>query len=182
MNTRSWFVRFGVVGCVIGLSLTACREEHHTSAPVATTLGGVYSDEHGPVAPYLPSATDGITVKADFTTYHKDGQPYGNWVMEATWRSEARTVVCPDGDRGVGDAWQTYRAHECAWATVPVTIDDTTGQGVARLSPAFLNTVFKAAHDRYQPNGANAVWHNAPGLYVNYYPADDATRAYYQFE
>lgn len=168
-----------------GLSLTACHRDNQTANPALPAfeeIAAIYGNEHRTPAPFAWSDTPGVTVKADFTKYHKAGEPYGNWVMEATWRSASRQVVCPDGDLSVNETWEIYNSKGCAWAVVPVNIDAATGQGKAHLPSEFLDVVFKTAHDRYQPYGANSVWHRSPGLFVNYYPADGETWEYYQFD
>ncbi len=182
---RSLLLGIGML--LAGFGLTACQmfERDRDASPTLTAgalLAGVYSNEHDQPATYTRSSKAGVTVHADFTTYHKAEQPYGNWVMNASWHSAPRQIVCPAGDLGVGETSATYQAKHCAWRTVRVTIDAATGQGTAYLPPEFLDTVFAAAHDRYETNGANAVWHHAPGLYVNFSPADPKTLTYYQFQ
>lgn len=186
MNTKHCWILAGSLLILLGSGLTGCQmfdrdQQSHPTLPV-DAVNGAYSSEHGTPAPYTASETPGVTVRADFTTYHIAGQPYGRWVMEATWRSEPRKVVCPNGDLGMGEVWETYQKNACAWGVVAVTIDETTGQGTAYLPLEFLDRVFKAAHARYKPDGPNAVWHHAPGLYMNFFPADGATRQYYQFD
>jgi hypothetical protein len=143
--------------------LTGCNGSDNTQQanPTTATIKGTYSSESGPYAAYVASTTPGVTVKADFTRYHIAGQPYGIWSVNATWRNQDRNAI--------------------AEVTVPVTIDAATGQGTALLPPAFLNTVFQDAHDRYQKDGDTSTWFHRPGLYLNFIP-DGVSMQYYAFK
>ncbi|MBD3305170.1 hypothetical protein GF339_02325, partial [candidate division KSB3 bacterium] len=137
---RSWTIPGLALLVMMTFSLIAgCDlfDRDQTSAPTdpaaTDAVNATYGEEDGEFCPYQPGTTPGIEVTADFTTYHRDGQPYDDgghgWVLNATWR---------DGDRSV-----------VAEVTVKFTIDSSTGLGTASIPPSFLNAVFREAHDRY---------------------------------
>jgi hypothetical protein len=155
-------VLLSVLAALIGCNIFEQAQQANPTTPAQDAIAGAYGQEGGKAAPYVASNTPGVTVKADFTRYHLAGQPYGMWSVNATWRNQARAVI--------------------AEVTVPVTIDATTGQGAALLPPEFLNAVFQDAAGRYQTTGDTGTWHQRPGLYLNFFPADGDAWQYYAFE
>ncbi|MBD3305172.1 hypothetical protein GF339_02335 [candidate division KSB3 bacterium] len=164
-----------LVGLILAGVIAGCELFDRNSQPSPTDpaasgpLNATYGDEDGEFFTYYPGTNPGIEVTADFTTYHRDGQPYDDgghgWVLHATWR---------DGDRSV-----------VVDVTVKFTIDPATGLGTASIPPSFLNLVFKEAHERYAATQDEAypdaaLWHQRPGLYLNVF-ADTGTYQYYDF-
>lgn len=175
----------GIVGlAVIGCGLFNHHHSHHPTTPqikVLSAVNATYGQESGQHFGYELSDTSGITIMADLSTYHIPGKPYGTWVVNATWRSEDRKIVCPGGDLGVEEMPETYKNRGCAHAIVPVSVDEATGQAIAVLPPEFLDTVFQEAHKRYQANQDVNVWFHRPGLYLNFHCSEE-TYQYFNFK
>lgn len=153
---------------LVGFILTSCHlfdrsASHAPTSPSSEELqdfNALYGREHGKRFRYEVSDTAGITISADFTKYHIEGQPYGTWVVNATWRNKDRDTI--------------------AEVTVPVSIDEQ-GIGIALISAEFLDAVFAEAHTRFKENEDASVWFHRPGLYLNFYP-DEETWQYYSFQ
>ncbi|MBD3308092.1 hypothetical protein GF339_16705, partial [candidate division KSB3 bacterium] len=119
----SLVVIMGVLAAVVAGCGLFENDPSPTDPATSAALNATYGDEDGEFFTYYPGTTPGIDVIADFTTYHRAGQPYDDgghgWVVNATWR---------DGDRSV-----------VADVTVKFTIDSSTGIGTASIPPSFLN-------------------------------------------
>jgi hypothetical protein len=148
----------GAVGCELFDRRTP-SEPTSPGSEAPEHVNATYGHEDGKLAPYQPGRTPGIEIVADFTTYHLEGQPYGTWVVHATWRNEDRQTI--------------------ADVTVAFTIDGT-GIGRAQLPASFLDLVFADAASRWQTSEDQSTWFHRPGLYLGVF-ADDETYQYYQF-
>ncbi len=96
----------------------------------------------------------------DFGEFHIEGQPYGTWVLNATWRS----------------AELTTEVEVTVWFIV-----GEDGIGTAYIPTSFLDEVFALVYQRYMDGEDLGIWHNSPGLYLNVWPAD-GTDDYYNFD
>jgi hypothetical protein len=123
-------------------------------------LNATYGKEGGTPAAYQPGTMPGIEVVADFNEYHRAGQPYGMWIVDAEWRNEDR--------------------HAIAKVSVPFMINAVTGIGRAYLPASFLDAVFADAVSRFQASEDTSTWFHRPGLYLNVIPFEDVD-AYYDF-
>jgi hypothetical protein len=147
----------GVIGC--NLTNNDSRNSTGSGIGLIDVTNATYSNENNQF-PYQQGTKAGIEVIADFTQYHKAGQPYGTWYVTATWQDQVRRNVVE--------------------ATVEFTID-VTGTGRVQLPAWFLDTVFAEAHTRYQDTQDVGLWDFRPGLVLNVY-ADNATYSYYEVD
>lgn len=153
--------------CLALVALIGCElfERNHPTEVSAPACGGdellqaTYGNEETRFA-YQHGRTPGIEIRADFSRYHRDGQPYGRWVAHATWRNAPREWVA--------------EAH----AFFRIAAD---GLGRAQLPASFLNQVFQVTHEQYMATMDASAWFHRPGLYLNVYP-DDASGQYYDFQ
>jgi hypothetical protein len=130
---------------------------------IVDAANATHGHEGGVPAAYQPGSAPGIEIVADFAASktHKEGKPWGQWIVEAYWRREPRTdVVTVFG--------------------IAFTIDDK-GLGRAHLPGWFLDAVFADAAQRYQDTGDTSTWHHSPGLYLQIRPLED-TEDYYDFD
>lgn len=79
----------------------------------------------------------------DFTRHHLAGQPFGNWFVEAEWRSADRQFTQE--------------------LMLPVVID-AAGTGTAQIPADYLNAIFA------QVNVDQSLWDTQPGLRLTFYP------------
>ncbi len=142
---------------IIVLGVSGCYlfdKEKDSTGPTSPGMAALKALDDAGSFLYEPSESPGMTVNADFTVHHIEGEPYGDWMLTALWL----------GDEGLA----------VAEATVEVSISED-GQGSAVLPDEFLDTVFEAAN-----TGDQAVWLQNPGLVLNFYPTDGQTLQYFE--
>lgn len=162
INTLSIVVFVGIIIIIIGvIGCNLANNDSRNSTSLGIDLNDVtnttYSKENKQFL-YQQGTMAGIEVIADFTQYHKVGQPYGTWYVTATWQDRARCAI----------------VEVMAAFTI-----DATGTGRAQLPDWFLDTVFAEAYTRYQATQSDDLWQFQPGLVLNVY-ANDATYSYYE--
>lgn len=105
---------------------------------------------------YERSSVPGLQIFINLNSHHIQGQPYGSWMINASWRDQNDDIVA---------------ALNLPLAILP------NGTGVVLLPADFLNYVFQETHTRFLA-GDSGLWTHRPGLYLYFY-ADEETYSYF---
>jgi len=140
----------------------------HWSIVVAIMILGVGGCSEDPVDTGVPtgmdrlvvyerSAVPGVQVFINLNSHHIAGQPFGAWLVNASWRDQDNDVI--------------------ADIDLPL-VTTRNGTGTVLLPPDFLNNVFRETHNRFLA-GDSGLWTEQPGLYLYFY-ADEVTYSYFE--
>jgi hypothetical protein len=139
-----WWMVF-VLMMVVGIG--GCTEE----GPEFSTPTGMDR-----LVVYERSSVPGLQIFINLNSHHIQGEPYGSWMVNASWRDQNDEIVA---------------ALNMPLAVLP------NGTGVVLLPADFLNYVFQETHDRILA-GDSGLWTQRPGLYLYFY-ADEQTYSYF---